>query len=72
MSGGEFVKSEAADAANFIFNWINARSRREKNKVAKRQGETLMMFIGLFLSAQIFEILAKKNSNNDVTNEERH
>ena len=43
MSGGEFVKSdEAADASNFIFNWINARPKREKNKVAKRQGETLI------------------------------
>ena len=37
MSGGEkFVKSGAADAANFIFNWINAR---RENKVSKRQGE---------------------------------
>ena len=37
MSGSEkFVKSGAADAANFIFNWINAR---RENKVSKRQGE---------------------------------
>ena len=42
MSGGEkFVKSGAADAANFIFNWINAR---RENKVSKRQGEHNKLF----------------------------
>ena len=38
MSGGEIVKSEAADAANFIFNWINAR---RECRVAKKRGEIL-------------------------------
>ena len=39
MSGGEkFVKSGAADAANFIFNWINAR---RECRVTKKRGEIL-------------------------------
>ena len=46
MSGGEkFVKSGAADAANFIFNWINAR---RENKVSKRQGEHNKLYAQLF------------------------
>ena len=40
MSSGEIVKRGAADAANFIFNWINAR---REYRVAEKRGEILTL-----------------------------